>query len=56
VPLPQVQAVAWAIFLAGSVVAWLAFGAMIALVPLLAALILPWQRKRPADDTILPDQ
>ena len=56
VPLPQVQAVAWATLLAGSVLAWLAFGAMIALVPLLAALILLWQRKRPADDTALPDQ
>lgn len=56
VPLPRVQTAAWAIFLAGSVVAWLAFGAMIALVPLLAALILPWQRKRPADSTVPTDQ
>ena len=54
VPLPRVQAVAWAILLAGSVVAWLAFGAMIALVPLLAALILPWQRKRPVA-SLTPD-
>ncbi len=56
VPLPQVQAVAWAVLLAGSVVAWLTFSALVALVPLLAALILPWQRKRPADDTIGPEQ
>ena len=34
----------------------LAFGAMIALVPLLAALILPWQRKRPTDNTTPTDQ
>jgi hypothetical protein len=56
VPLPQVQTVTWAILLAGFVIAWLAFGVLIALVPLLAALILPWQRKRPADNTAPTDQ
>ncbi len=38
----------WAILLAGMVVMWLVFSTLAALVFLLAALILPWQRKRPA--------
>ena len=47
VPAPQFQVLIWAILLAEVVVMGLAFGLWIGLVFLLAALILPWQRKHP---------
>jgi hypothetical protein len=49
VPAPQVQAALWIILLAGVLVTWLAFSALIGLALLLAALVLPWQRKRQAE-------
>lgn len=47
VPLSQFQMLLWLVLLIGGIVLWLAFGAWIALVLLLAALILPWQSRRP---------
>jgi hypothetical protein len=44
-PSPRIQLVIWAILLAGAVLAWVALGAVVALVFLLAALILPWRRR-----------
>jgi hypothetical protein len=55
VPAPQVQVILWAILLGGMVVMWLVFSILAALVFLFAALILPWQRKRPAEDPAWAD-
>ena len=44
-PSPQVQLALWAILLGGTVLVGVAFSATLALVLLLAALILPWQRR-----------
>jgi hypothetical protein len=46
VPAPQVQAAVWIILLAAALVTWLAFSTLMGLALLLAALVLPWQRKR----------
>ncbi len=47
VPLPQVQVLVWGVLLVGAAAVWLRFSAVAGLVLLLAALVLPWQRKRP---------
>lgn len=47
VPLPRVQVVVWGLLLVGAVAVWLLFSVVAGLVLLLAALVLPWQRKRP---------
>jgi hypothetical protein len=52
VPASQVQMIVWAILLAGVVVTGLAFSVLVALVFLLAALILPWRRKRSVESQI----
>ena len=50
VPRPRLQALAWCILLACAGITGAAFSRWIALIFLLAVLILPWQRKRPADE------
>ena len=50
VPQPRLQVLAWWILLGCAAIAGIAFSGWIALVFLLAALILPWQRKRPAGE------
>jgi len=46
VPAPRLQLTAWLGLLAGTVIAWVAIGGWLAVVFLLAAQILPRQRKR----------
>jgi hypothetical protein len=53
VPAPQIQMAIWAILLVGALLTWLAFSALVGLVLLLAALVLPWQRQRRAEATTL---
>jgi hypothetical protein len=50
VPSPQFQVLVWWILLGCAAVTGVAFGGWIAVVLLLAALILPWQRRRPAGE------
>jgi hypothetical protein len=50
VPLPQVQALIWSILLGCASAMGVAFGGWFAVIFLLAALILPWQRSRPAEE------
>jgi hypothetical protein len=45
-PLPQYQVLAWAVLLAGAVVAWLTYSTVVGVVILLAALTLPLQRRK----------
>jgi len=52
VPRPLPQTLAWWILLACAAVTGIAFGGWTAMVFLLAALILPRQRKRPADEGV----
>jgi hypothetical protein len=48
-PSPEIQLTIWAILLACVVPVWVAFNVTVALVFLLAALILPWQRRTPVE-------
>jgi len=50
VPSPHFQVLIWWILLGCAAVMGVAFSEWVALIFLLAALILPWQRKRPAED------